>query len=78
MDIKAGLTCKELKNQPHDLCCDSGHKAPATFKRNGSGSQPEPTKFFRLSGSISGVYCEPCLIVMNYFASQKRKKNGVR
>lgn len=69
------ITYKEV-DPPEGLICDCGHVAPELFKRDGPGANAIPTKFFRvrgLNGSISGTYCEPCLIVINYVASQKKK-----
>lgn len=53
---------------PQDLHCKSGHLAPAG------------TRFFRVSGScvppgVAGIYCEPCLIVVN--TRIRRKKEGI-
>jgi len=56
--------------------CDSGHQAPATFRREGPGSPELPIRFFSVSGlNMHGIYCEPCLIVANHLA--RLKKQGV-
>ena len=69
--IRANLTLKEV-DRPHDGVCDCGHVAPEEFRRNGSDSEAEPTKFFKCSGLINGVYCEPCLIIINHMARLKK------
>ena len=71
--IKAGLTFKEV-DRPDDGICDTGHVAPDEFRRGGSDSPSEPTKFFKCSGVIQGTYCEPCLMIINHVA--KLKKEG--
>lgn len=54
--------------------CDSGHKAPAQFRRAGPESTEEPTRFFHFrSASVNGIYCEPCLIVANHLANLKKQ-----
>ena len=72
--FKADVTYREVVT-PDDEMCANGHLAPKTFKRNGPESEPEPTKFFKVSGKNvpRGIYCEPCLIVANYIAKLKRE-----
>lgn len=71
--LKADLIQKEI-DRPIDGWCSSGHKAPEMFKRQGPDGPEEPTKFFKLSSdNISGIYCEPCLIVAHFVAAQKKK-----
>lgn len=54
--------------------CDSGHKAPALFRRTGPESPEEPTRFFRVNcPNLKGIYCEPCLIVANHMARLKKQ-----
>ena len=71
--LKADLTFKETP-APHGRWCKSGHEAPATFHRDGTGAPAQPTKFFQVSSDarpeVNGVYCEPCLIIAN--AMQRR------
>lgn len=71
--LLADVIYKEIE-QPQDRKCDCGHLAPAHFKRNGSEYEEELTKFFKVSGLISGIYCEPCLMIVNYMAKRKRDK----
>ncbi len=71
--LKADVTFAQ-ENPPMDNWCDSGHFAPKLFRREGPDSTPEPTRFFRASGKgLNGIYCEPCLILVNYAAKAKRK-----
>jgi hypothetical protein len=65
------MTVLTPDQEPEDRYCDSGHVAPATFRRGGSGTPALPTRFIRVGGK---VYCEPCVAVANYIAAQKRKK----
>jgi len=78
--IKPNITYKEI-DTPENRRCDCCHKAPETFRRDGPGTPSLPTKFFHVKmteGNIDGVFCEPCLVLVNYLANQKRKerKNG--
>jgi hypothetical protein len=68
------LTYKEV-DRPITGECASGHIASETFCSGGPGSDPEATRFFRLTGcNIKGeIYCEPCLIVMNWMLQQRKK-----
>jgi hypothetical protein len=70
------MTVREVL-APIGNLCHSGHTAPEEFKRN--GVDVEPTRFFEVRAknnpSVIGVYCEPCLIIANHMAQQK-KKNG--
>jgi len=69
------ITYKEV-DPPDDWLCDCGHTAPELFKRDGAGAAAFPTKFFKVKSKngLNGTYCEPCLIVINYLAHQKKKK----
>ena len=52
--------------------CASGHVASGTF-------QGKPIRFFHFtSEKLSGIYCEPCIIVANELVRQKRNKDGIR
>jgi hypothetical protein len=74
--LKADLIYQEI-DCPAGHWCDTGHVAPKEFRREGPKSFPEPTRFFRVTGlGIDGIYCEPCLIVVNWAVQQKRKKEG--
>jgi hypothetical protein len=66
---KTDITFKEI-TPPIGLWCDSGHKAPEEF-------QHKPIRFFSISGKVTGVFCECCVIVANYVSDQKRKLNGI-
>ena len=70
--IQADLSIIEV-TAPIGHWCDSGHQAPELFKRNGTDSAPEPTKFFKVSND-GKVFCEPCLILANYLARIKKDK----
>ena len=74
MQREPDVTYKEV-DRPIDGWCESGHEAPETFCSGGPGSDPEATRFFRITGCISkpGVYCEPCLIIMNWMIGLKKK-----
>ena len=72
--FKSDITFKEV-GAPMDNWCASGHCASKTFKRGGADSEPEPTKFFKISGKdINDTYCEPCAIIANYIGVRKRNK----
>jgi len=48
-----------------------GHRVPENAEFQG-----KPTRFFKLSGKgipVPVTICEPCLVVANYMAAQKRK-----
>ena len=71
--LEADLIQKETE-PPFNNWCASGHCAPKLFRRNGPNSPEEPTRFFHITGKgINGTYCEICLIVANYHASQNKK-----
>jgi len=71
--LKPDITYREIEC-PAGMWCDSGHVAPKEFRRDGPESFPEPTKFFHVTGlGIDGIYCEPCLIVVNWAARIRRK-----
>jgi len=74
---KADLQCKQVATPP-DYRCSSGHKAPETFRREGPGSPETPICFFEIykDDKCLGVFCEPCLIIANYAAHQKKKKES--
>ena len=59
--MKCDLTIEECEC-PGKIC-SSGHVASGMF-------QEKPIRFFKISGLISGIYCEPCLIVANYIAKE--------
>lgn len=75
MILDADLTQREV-DMPHDRWCASGHCAPILFRRSGPGSLEEPIKFFRVIGhGTDGIYCEPCLIVAHWMATQQKKES---
>ena len=56
--------------------CDSGHKPPILFRREGPESPELPTRFFHVrvkSGGIDRIICEPCLIITNHMARLKKE-----
>ncbi len=73
---KADLIIKEVQ-PPHSYWCKSGHRAPATFHRNGLAGADQPIKFFQVASvkmpNVNGVYCEPCLIVANAMKREEVK-----
>jgi len=69
----ATLTIIEVDNHVGGWC-DSGHKAPSLFRREGPNSPESPTRFFSIHHeSIDGIYCEPCLIIANHVARLKKQ-----
>lgn len=51
--------------------CDCGHFARGTFKIDG---EDHPIRFFTIeSVTLTGIYCEPCLVIANYLKSQQKK-----
>jgi hypothetical protein len=67
------ITFDQLAQDPPARWCDSGHVAPETFRIDGPNGEPKPTRFFKVSGVKSGIYCEICLCIANYVALRKRK-----
>lgn len=64
----------EQVEAPLNGWCASGHEAPALFKSAGPESPEAPTRFFLVKHKdITGVYCEPCLIVANHMARLKKQ-----
>lgn len=64
---------------PNDLMCECGHQAPTKFKRNGPDSESLPIRFWHMKGKeVNKVICEPCMIIINYLAAQKRKNKNDR
>lgn len=71
--MEADLVQREV-DTPLNRWCACGHCAPETFRRQGVGSPAEPIRFFHVEGKeISGIYCEPCLILANWITAQKKK-----
>ena len=71
--IDADITFKQVES-PLNGWCSSGHKAPDFFRNQGPEGPEEPTRFFLVKhAAISGVYCEPCLIIANHLARQKKQ-----
>jgi hypothetical protein len=72
MFTNADLIQKEV-DPPINHWCATGHCAVLFFRRSGPGSVEEPTKFFEVTGhGISGIYCEPCLIIARWVAQQTK------
>lgn len=66
------MSMKQVDSPPGDWC-QSGHVAPAEFKRD-PAKGPQPTRFFDVCGNgITGTYCEPCLVIAQWAARQKKK-----
>lgn len=69
---KVDLEFEEVE-EPVNGWCASGHKAPPFFRREGPKSLELPTRFFLVKNKdIYAVYCEPCLIIANHIARQKK------
>ncbi len=70
---KVDITQNEIP-RPIDNRCDGCENPALEFKRQGPGSEPQPTRFYKVTAdSINGIYCEPCLVVAHYIAGLKRK-----
>lgn len=73
-DPSSSVTIEKLQEAPADRRCSSGHVAPEQFRRGGPEDEPSPTLFFRVTGQgVSGIYCEPCLIVSQHVARLKKE-----
>lgn len=73
--LEADLSYREVE-APSDMWCCSGHVAPSSFKRKGSDSPEEKTKFFSVSGkNINGIYCQICLIIVEKMVKARKSKN---
>jgi CRISPR/Cas system CMR-associated protein Cmr5 small subunit len=61
---------------PESYVCASGHIAPKTFKIDGPEGEDKPIRFFEVSGKNikTKVYCEVCLVIVNYLAKQMKGK----
>lgn len=69
---KEDLTIKEV-NPPCNLWCSSGHKSAEFFCPDDPNKKDIPTRFFKIKhANVEGIYCEPCLIVANHIAAQKK------
>jgi hypothetical protein len=76
--IRADITFSEV-DVPDNLMCECGHKAPIEFKRNGPDSESMPIRFWHMKGNgVNKIICEPCMILVNYLAAQKRKVKNDR
>jgi hypothetical protein len=70
--LDADIIQEEVDAPSNNWCC-SGHYAASVFKRAGPKSNPEPTKFFKVTTKDhSGIYCEPCLIIARWLAKNKK------
>ncbi len=50
--------------------CDTGHFAKGKFTIDG---QLLPIRFFKVeSTTLTGIFCEPCLVIANYLKNQKK------
>lgn len=69
---KPDFIVKEI-TQPHGLWCKSGHVAAPTHQREPL-LPATPTRFFRVKSDkmpeVSGIYCEPCLMVAHAMAGR--------
>lgn len=74
--MEQNITFKEVEI-PNNYQCDSGHKAPKLYKRNGPESDLLPIRFWHMTGcGINKVICEPCMTIINYLIQQRMKNNG--
>lgn len=62
------LTFREC-DAPINHWCDSGHQAPELFAAE-PGDKETATRFFRASGKVQGIFCEPCLILATWISRQ--------
>lgn len=64
--------------EPPGALCSSGHVAPKSWSKRGPGTPLEPTLFYRVvsikDSKVNGVYCEPCLMIANAMAREKKKR----
>lgn len=76
MQPKANLQVKQVA-ATQGRWCSSGHMAPESWSREGAGTPLLPMQFFQVSSAsdhgVSGTYCEPCLMVANAMARQKKR-----
>jgi len=73
MKDKVDLKIEQVGDPPNRWC-SSGHVAPLTFKLGGPDAAEGPTRFFCITGNgVSGIYCEPCLVLANHLAALKKK-----
>jgi hypothetical protein len=71
--LEADVTVVEVEC-PFGNWCDSGHKAPKLFGRDGPRKPPLPMRFFMVtSKTLSGIYCELCLTIANRIAMMKKQ-----
>jgi hypothetical protein len=76
--FKSDIVFSEV-DPPENLICECGHKAPFEFKRDGPDSESLPTRFWHMKGNgADKIICEPCMILVNYLAAQKRKNKNDR
>ena len=72
--IKSDVTFSQT-DVPDDLWCESGHKAPETYKRNGKDSEPLPIRFWHMKGrGQNKIICEPCMTLVMFLAKQSSNK----
>lgn len=72
--LDADIVIKEVP-APFNNWCSSGHVCAEFFKRSGPKSSPEKTRFFHFCGQgINNIYCEPCLIIAQFLAKKKKRK----
>jgi len=71
--LKADIIQRQVTAPPGGHC-DSGHRVEFLFK--GRKEEPGEVRFYHVSGkgiNNPGIYCEPCVILMNAMAAEKRK-----
>lgn len=68
------MVVEQLEEAPFNRWCASGHVAPELFRNQGPDKPEEPTRFFLIKHKeVTGIYCEPCLIVANHIARCKKQ-----
>ena len=72
---KVDLQVKQV-SPTHGRWCSSGHVAPEMWAREGKGTGLVPTSFYQVTSvrdsRLNGTYCEPCLVIANAIARQKK------
>jgi len=77
MQLRADLQVKEVP-AAQGRWCSSGHVAVERWSKEGPGTPPVPTLFYQVTSvsdrNVNGTYCEPCMVVANAMAREKKKR----
>jgi hypothetical protein len=75
--LKPDLSAEEV-GAPFARWCTSGHVAAEAWSREGAGTPVASTRFYRVVSAkdptVNGTYCEPCMMVANAMAREKKKR----